>query len=150
MKSTKLLKGWRMQGRCGMAAAFVCIPALPASPTAGWEAPPGTARWLWSTAELLPGISHPSLETGVCSGQKARQTLFPHLGGDGASSLVFLLNVEIFAQVTELKLDHVSWYTAPCLLELQLHRYGSKSKGGRVGAHVQRNAAYWSSAPPVR
>lgn len=96
MKSAKLLKGWRMHSRCGMVAAFLCIPALPASPAVGWESPPGMAHRLLYTTELLPGISCPLLETGVCGGawldvisgswnQKAGERLFLHLGVDGAS-----------------------------------------------------------------
>lgn len=38
--------------------------------------------------------------------------------------------MEIFAQVTELKLGHVSWYMAPCPLELWLcsFNYGMEAK----------------------
>jgi len=49
-----------------MAATFLCIPALPASSAAGWKAPPGMGHGLSYAAELLPGISPPSLETVAC------------------------------------------------------------------------------------
>lgn len=155
MKSAKLLKGWRLHGRRGMAAAFLCVPALPAVPQRGGRLPRDGASAV-QPCRAAPRHLHPSLETGVCSGQEARQRLFPHLGVDGAS-VDFLAHFSL--KCGDICPGH-RVETRPCLLvhspmssravamRLQLW-YGSKSKGGRVGAHMQCNAAYWSSAEPV-
>lgn len=98
MKSAKFLKGWRMHGRYGIVTTFLCIPVLPATPAVGWKAPPGMLQCLSSTVQLLPGISHPSVDTEVCSGacpgicahEVRRQKYLPHLGCVDDASVDFL------------------------------------------------------------
>lgn len=52
----------------GQVTPFLCVLVLPSSLAVGWKAPPGVVQWLSTIAQLLPGISHPSLNTRVYSG----------------------------------------------------------------------------------
>lgn len=124
MKSAGLLKGWRMHGRRGMVNHLPLHPRAPCQScsgvgsssrdstsaiehcrTAPWHLPPFFGDWgvLWCLARC-------SFRAHEVRGQR----LFPHLCVGGASVdllalFFFLLNVEIFAQLTELKLDQVSF-----------------------------------------